>query len=451
MPNQECNIALFVDLENFIGGAATLGLPIDISKVIIKLREIGNVRIRKAYGDMQKALQSVGLGNHYYEIRRDFHSNLIEVEDIPYLTPHKNASDIKLVVETLSVGYQNEYITHFAILASDRDYVPLYQKLRALNKTVITIGVDQMHMNSMVREASDRLFYYEHLFLGDTVSALYETEEQNLALRNEFFELLTRSIKKLEHESITVSGEILLEAMRNARSDFDFALVGCKSFSHFLKLAVEYGYIEENQDHTFKISATPNGTPKAPHSRENIANAAATINAKDTQKEAKIYKKILSEALKIPFPTLQERRDIVSSIHKILSQEFGVTLKEILNRDSFRASYSLTFNSIADMVHENMQEDGLEANRHVVYKIILGLHFARCFYEQRGEISDINSIEVTGIARSYDIWEDELYRNYIGQIKNNMQSKTVQDAALATLLYESTDDEALRKIQLLRA
>jgi uncharacterized LabA/DUF88 family protein len=449
MPNRECNIALFVDLENFIGGATTLGLPIDISKVIIKLKEIGNVRIRKAYGDMQKALQSVGLGNHYYEIRRDFHSNLIDVEDIPYLTPHKNTSDIKLVVETLSVGYQNEYITHFAILASDRDYVPLYQKLRALNKTVITIGVDQMHMNSMVREASDRLFYYEHLFLGDTVSTLYEIEEQNLALRTEFFELLTRSIKKLERENMTVSVDALLEAMRNARSDFDFALVGCKSFSHFLELARENGYIEEERDHALKITTTINRISQAAGSGENITNISSVMNAKDIQKEAKIYKKLLSETLKIPFPTLQERRNILSSIHKTLNQEFGITLREIINHDSSRTVPELTFNEIADIVHEDMQKDGLEISRNVVYKIVLGLHFARCFYEQRGEVSDLTSIDVTGIAKPYDVWEDELYRNYINQIKNNLQSRVVQNAALAILLYERTDDEFLKKVQLL--
>jgi hypothetical protein len=85
------------------------------------------------------------------------------------------------------------------------------------------------------------------------------------------------------------------------------------------------------------------------------------------------------------------------------------------------------------------------------YKIVLGLHFARCFYEQRGEVSDLTSISVTGIAKPYDVWEEELYRNYISQLKNNLQSKILQNAALAILLYENTDDESFKKIQMLRA
>lgn len=453
MPNLECNIALFIDLENFIGSAATLGLPIDISKVIMKLREIGNVRSRKAYGDMQRALQAVGMGNRFYEIRRDFHANLIEVEDIPYITPHKNAADIKLVVEALSVGYQNEFISHFAVLASDRDYVPLYQKLRALNKTVITIGVDRTHMNPMIAEASDRLFYYEHLFLGDTVSALYETEEQTSPLRFEYFDLLTRSLRKLEHDNIMVSAETLYESMRNARSDFDFALIGCQSFPQFLHMALENGCIEEDQqNNTFRVSVkfTPNApTPTV----SEITKLSPAVTEADAKKEAKIYRKILSDTLKIPFPELQVRKDTICVIHKALDEHFGITIKEAITHDEANQSgnlTNLTFNEITDIVQEKFQEDSTETNRSVIYKIVLGLHFARCFYEQRGEVSDLTSIEVTGIAKPYDVWEDDLYRNYIGQLKFNLQSRTLQNSGLAKLLYDSIEDDAMRKIEALR-
>ncbi|GHS95101.1 hypothetical protein AGMMS50276_09480 [Synergistales bacterium] len=447
MPN---NIALFIDLENFIGSAATLGLPIDISKVITKLREIGNVRSRKAYGDMQRALQAVGMGNRFYEIRRDFHANLIEVEDIPYITPHKNAADIKLVVEALSVGYQNEFISHFAVLASDRDYVPLYQKLRALNKTVITIGVDRTHMNPMIAEASDRLFYYEHLFLGDTVSALYETEEQTSPLRFEYFDLLTRSLRKLEHDNIMVSAEALYESMRNARSDFDFALIGCQSFPQFLHMALENGCIEEDtQNQTFRVSVKSAQVASAPPASE-ITKPSPAVTEADAKKEAKIYRKILSDTLKIPFPELQVRKDTIRVIHKALDEHFGITIKEALTNDDAKQSGNLTFNEITDIVQEKFQEDATEANRSVIYKIVLGLHFARCFYEQRGEVSDLTSIEVTGMAKPYDVWEDDLYRNYIGQLKFNLQSRTLQNSGLAKLLYESIEDEAMRKIEALR-
>jgi hypothetical protein len=396
---------------------------------------------------MQRTLQSVGLGGYYYEIRRNFYSNLIEVEDIPYLTPHKNTADIKLVVEALSVGYQNEYITHFAVLASDRDYVPLYQKLRALNKTVITIGVDQMHMNSMVREASDRLFYYEHLFLGDTVSALYETEEGNYSpLRNEYFELLTRSMKKLERENIVLDANALLRSMSNARSDFDFALIGCKSFSHFLRLATESGCIEENQqNHTFKL-ASAEALPHDPE--ENVPDMATEA---DVRKEAKIYRDLLGCVLKISFPGVQVRESILRAIREALDRKFGVTIHEALSNRASQAGDNLTLNSIADIVCFNMQEKGLEVNRVVVYKIIFGLHIARCFYEYRKEVSDIASLQVTGIAKPYDVWEEELYKIYIGQIRNNIRSRPVRDAALAQLLYENVEDETIKKIEYLRS
>jgi hypothetical protein len=287
--------------------------------------------------------------------------------------------------------------------------------------------------------------------------------------------------------------------MCSAKPDFDAALVGCKSFTHFLNLAMENGYIEKGQDYTLKTSVTPNmtatdaqsdflnlatendfiekgqnrrlkirTTPNITatdaHSEENIINPpVAMISAKEAQKEAKIYKKLLSEALKIPFPTLQERRDILKSIYKVLNQEFEmeITLREALGHNASHADRTLTLNEdpeptlnlneIADMVYEYMQEKSLKTNRNVIYKIVLGLHFAKCFYEQRGEASDLTSIDVVGVAKPYDVWEDELNRNYVSQIKNTLQSKVIQNAALATLLYESMDEEFLSKIQLLRS
>lgn len=440
MSNQEYNIALFIDIENFIGSAATLGLTIDVSKVIIKLREIGRVRIRKAYGDMQKTLQSVGLSRQYYDLRKNFHANLIDIEDIPYLTPNKNTADIKLSVEALSIGYQNPYITHFAILASDRDYVPLYQKLQELDKKVITIGIDQMRMNPMIREASDRLFYYEHLFLGDTVSVLYETEEQNSALREDYFELLERSIEKLERDNVSVSAEMLLEFMRNSRSDFDFALIGCKSFSQFLKLSTENGYIEEKQDHTFRSRPKMDSDLRPTN---NIATGSSSLNI-DFKKEAKIYKKLLSETLKIPFPNLEDRRSILREIRSVLNREFGAADTLVPGKDG------LTLNEIADLVLVETQEKGMETGRNVIYKITFGLYIARCFYAVRNEAANVSSVQVTGLAKPFEVWEDDLHRVYITQLQRALHNRQLKNAGLADFLYGNTEEEALRKVESLK-
>ena len=87
------------------------------------------------------------------------------------------------------------------------------------------------------------------------------------------------------------------------------------------------------------------------------------------------------------------------------------------------------------MVYDYMLEANLESKRNVIYKIVLGLYFAKCFYEQREGDSDLTSIDVIGVAKPYSVWEDELNRNYVNQIKCTLQNKEIQNAALAVLLY----------------
>ena len=62
-------IALFIDIENLIGAASTIGLPIDIAPVLDKLKEFGKVQVRRSFGDLDKCLRSVGKEREIYAVR----------------------------------------------------------------------------------------------------------------------------------------------------------------------------------------------------------------------------------------------------------------------------------------------------------------------------------------------------------------------------------------------
>jgi hypothetical protein len=442
-----------VDVENFINGAAKIGLPIDLSKVIDRLREMGSVIVRKAYGDMQKALQAVNLGHQYQMIRNSFYSNLVDIEDVPYVTLNKNTADIKLVVEALSVAFQNEFITHFAILASDRDYVPLYQKLKTLNKTVLTIGVDRQHINPTVIGASDRAFYYEHLFLGDNVNSFYESEEESVVTRRkEYLELLSTAVRNLSRTLISVSAERILEALHHAKSDFNFGLIGCETFSQFLRLGVEGGYIVEDEDDgTYSPNeATLRPTPQPQTKTEEAPSRA--IGDEDAKKEAKIYENILCDSFNFKsFPNRAYRNRVLNGIHSAMQRNFGVTVNEALGGEEFQREESLTFKDITDRVAAEMETDGYEPFQNVIYKTIVGLYFRRCFFQQAREGDfQIASIKVIGIAKPLTEWEDELHRGYINKIESVLH-KPMQDYGIAYLLFEKAGDEDLRRVDFLRS
>jgi hypothetical protein len=62
---QNARIALFIDVENLVGSASTIGLPIDVSPVLEKLKEYGRVQVRRSFGDLEKCLNSVGKGSSH--------------------------------------------------------------------------------------------------------------------------------------------------------------------------------------------------------------------------------------------------------------------------------------------------------------------------------------------------------------------------------------------------
>ncbi len=133
-------IAVFLDIENFIGFSNALKLPVDLSEILEKLKEEGRIIIRRSFGDLVKALA----GNYQIKesdnVRRMLRDNLFIHEDIVYNNQFKNSADMRLAVEVLYTAFTVPNITKFAIIAGDSDYVPLFQKLQEQNKTVICIS-----------------------------------------------------------------------------------------------------------------------------------------------------------------------------------------------------------------------------------------------------------------------------------------------------------------------
>jgi uncharacterized protein (TIGR00288 family) len=52
----------------------------------------------------------------------------------------QNSVDIKLTVDCLTTAYQNPDITHFILVTSDKDFIPLVHALKAIQRKVILIG-----------------------------------------------------------------------------------------------------------------------------------------------------------------------------------------------------------------------------------------------------------------------------------------------------------------------
>ncbi len=110
---QHRNIALLIDSDN--------ASPAGIDPVLTVLAELGQVNIRRAYGNWRKpALKSWADLVHRYGI---------EPQQQFDLTRGKNATDMKMTIDAMDLMYRGR-VHGFGIMSSDSDFMPLAMRIR---------------------------------------------------------------------------------------------------------------------------------------------------------------------------------------------------------------------------------------------------------------------------------------------------------------------------------
>lgn len=153
--------ALFLDFDNIFGGLlgldreAAVRLATDPSQLLDRLVHHGlpdgqhrDLLLRRAYLNPAGRLVDEGLGNDsgwlYLQRFRPYLTRAgFEVIDCPSLTTaHKNAADIRIVIDVLTSLEGGAPLDEVIIASSDADFSPLLQRLRAgdLRTCIITAG-----------------------------------------------------------------------------------------------------------------------------------------------------------------------------------------------------------------------------------------------------------------------------------------------------------------------
>ncbi|WP_369025210.1 NYN domain-containing protein [Qipengyuania sp. RANM35] len=107
------NIALLIDADN--------ASPAGIDPVLTVLAELGQVNIRRAYGNWRKASLKgwVDLMHRYG----------IEPQQQFDLTKGKNATDMKMTIDAMDMLFRGR-VDGFGIMSSDSDFMPLAMRIR---------------------------------------------------------------------------------------------------------------------------------------------------------------------------------------------------------------------------------------------------------------------------------------------------------------------------------
>ncbi|QKG71610.1 NYN domain-containing protein [Erythrobacter mangrovi] len=120
------NIALLIDADN--------ASPTGIDPVLTVLAELGQVNIRRAYGNWRKASLKgwIDLMHRYG----------IEPQQQFDLTKGKNATDMKMTIDAMDMLFRGR-VDGFGIMSSDSDFMPLAMRLRQDGLPVYGFGGDK--------------------------------------------------------------------------------------------------------------------------------------------------------------------------------------------------------------------------------------------------------------------------------------------------------------------
>jgi uncharacterized LabA/DUF88 family protein len=418
--------ALFIDIENVIGGCSTLGIKVDLKPVCDKLMEVSTLRLRKAYGDIAKSCFSIGLdSSEINSIRKNLSTNLIEINDVPYVTNHKNAADMYIVTSALSLAYENSNIDSFAILSTDKDFVPLYTKLKELGKKVIIISIDKVQTSQILTSIADNLFYYE--FLPGINLPIKQNEQ--VPEQGNYMRLLERACQTITEAGEQVLGSNLLSKMRQLQSDFDYKQMGFKKFIDFLK------HVEKN--HNFL------SIRNAPESGGDISITLVSDYKQEVQQHVdsnhleEKYKVFLEEKLKCTLFKIDKLDSICNTIEEVFTIEY--------DNNKLLKGMSLQTLSEKSLEAINLSDPNFGISSGSMYKILLSLHFSRAFYVSPSEDNQFNPFILSFINYPPNLLKF-LINNWLLLI---IQSKMfyIDPVAFSRLFYGDAKAEHVAKIK----
>jgi len=222
------NIALLIDADNTT--------PKGIDPVLTVMAELGQVNIKRAYGNFAK--------NNLANWDKITHKFGIRPQQQFDLTAGKNATDMAMTIDAIDLLYQGK-VDGFGIMSSDSDFTPLVTRLRQDGLVVYGFG-STSKTPAAFKSACTRFIDIDALIKG--ASDEPETPKARAAtgkgqIDDELVELLGNAWKaaKRDDKGFAPMGEV--GKIAGNRSSFDVRNYGFKSlkemFESFDTFAVE--------------------------------------------------------------------------------------------------------------------------------------------------------------------------------------------------------------------
>ena len=230
------NIALLIDADNTT--------PKGIDPVLTVMAELGQVNIKRAYGNFAKNnLSKWGEITHKYGIQPQQQFDL---------TAGKNATDMAMTIDAIDLLYQGK-VDGFGIMSSDSDFTPLVTRLRQDGLVVYGFG-STSKTPAAFKSACTRFIDIDALIAGasdEPAPSKMEDAKKGSKIDDELVELLGTAWKAAnrDEEGFAQLGEV--GSLAGNRSSFDVRNYGFKRLSDLFQAMDQFKV--ERRDNTLYV------------------------------------------------------------------------------------------------------------------------------------------------------------------------------------------------------
>lgn len=230
------NIALLIDADNTT--------PRGIDPVLTVMAELGQVNIKRAYGNFAK--------NNLAKWDKITHKYGIRPQQQFDLTAGKNATDMAMTIDAIDLLYQGK-VDGFGIMSSDSDFTPLATRLRQDGLIVYGFGSKNKTPDAF-KSACTRFIDIDALIAGASDEAAPSRapgEKAKAAIDEELVELLGTAWKAAnrDEDGFAQMGEV--GSLAGNRSSFDVRNYGFKRLSDLFQSMDQFKV--ERRDNTLYV------------------------------------------------------------------------------------------------------------------------------------------------------------------------------------------------------
>jgi uncharacterized protein (TIGR00288 family) len=210
------NIALLIDADNTT--------PDGIAPVLTVMAELGQVNIRRAYGNFAKDNLA-----RWDKITNKFGIRPQQQFDV---SKGKNATDMAMTIDAIDLLYQGK-VDGFGIMTSDSDFTPLVTRLR--QDGIVVYGFGEQKTPQAFKSVCTRFIDIKQLIANYAADkkggAAASPPKSNAGTDEDLIELITAAYSEAKRDEKGFAKLQQLGQIAGNRSSFDVRNYGFKSLS----------------------------------------------------------------------------------------------------------------------------------------------------------------------------------------------------------------------------